>query len=132
MVYKVPDNVIDKKLYLYIKNNIENTLKKDGRRWSLYASGRLVQEYKQRGGRYIGTKNNNGLNRWFKEEWIDTCKLPKKVQCGRQIVSKNYNDMKKTFPYCRPTYKVDKSTPKTWKEMSKSDIEKHCKRKKKL
>ena len=94
-------------------------MKKDGRRWSLYASGRLVQEYKQRGGRYIGTKNNNGLNRWFKEE------LPKKVQCGRQIVSKNYNDMKKTFPYCRPT-------PKTWKEMSKSDIEKHCKRKKKL
>jgi hypothetical protein len=34
--------------------------------------GLLVQEYKRRGGTYIGNKNEKeGLARWMKEKWIN-------------------------------------------------------------
>ena len=39
---------------------------------SAYRSGLLVKEYKERGGEYIGKKNkSSGLNRWFKEKWVN-------------------------------------------------------------
>ena len=131
MTYKVPDNVIDGKLYLRIKREIEKDLKQQGRRWSLYASGRLVQQYKKQGGKYKGKKNDDGINRWFKEEWVDTCKLPKKVQCGRTNVPKSYTAMKRSFPYCRPMNRISKDTPKTVKEHSRSQLKKLCKKKRK-
>jgi hypothetical protein len=131
MTYKVPDNVIDGKLYLRIKRKIEKDLKQQGRRWSLYASGRLVQQYKKQGGKYKGKKNDDGINRWFKEEWVDTCKLPKKVQCGRTNVPKSYTAMKRSFPYCRPMNRISKDAPKTVKEYSRSQLKKLCKKKRK-
>ena len=34
---------------------------------------------------------NSGLGRWFAEEWIDVCQLPKIVKCGRDKAKwKNY------------------------------------------
>ena len=133
MTYTVPDNVVNKQLYLKIKNKIDRDLKKKGKRWSAYASGRLVKEYLNSGGKYKGKRNNSkGINRWFEEEWIDTCELPKKVACGREDIPKKYSEMKKTFPYCRPTKRITSGTPKTWKEMSKKEIQTNCKRKKSL
>ena len=126
MTYKVPDNVVNKKLYLSIKQRIDKYLKSQGRRWSLYASGRLVQEYKRQGGEYTGRKNKDGINRWFEEEWIDACHWPKKVPCGRKSVPKSYSQMKKSFPYCRPVRKISPKTPKIVSKYSKGELKKYC------
>ena len=66
----------------------------------------------------------SGLGRWFAEEWINVCKLPKIVPCGR-------NKAKwKNYPYCRPRRRINKGTPKTAGELSKAEIDRRCKRKK--
>ena len=133
MVYKVPDNVVNKKLYLSIKKDFDRELKKKNKRWNAYTSGRLVRTYKDKGGKYKGKKpkRSGGIGRWFDEEWIDTCKLPKKVPCGRKSVGKSYSVMKKTFPYCRPYKRINKGTPKTVKELSKAELKRRCKSKRK-
>jgi histone H1/5 len=65
----------------------------------------------------------SGLGRWFAEEWINVCKLPKIVPCGR-------NKAKwKNYPYCRPRRRINKGTPKTARELSKAEIDRRCKRK---
>jgi hypothetical protein len=127
---KVPDNVINKVMYLKIKNKIKNKLKKNGRRWSAYASGQLVKQYKNAGGKYRGKKNNSGLARWFKEKWIRVDKLPKKVKCGRpkQYSTRQYL---KDYPLCRPSVKVSKSTPKLASKFTLAQIKKLSKKKKK-
>ena len=70
-------------------------------------------------------RTKSGLGRWFAEEWIDVCQLPKIVKCGRDKAKwKNY-------PYCRPRKRINKSTPKTASELSKAEIKRRCSRKKK-
>lgn len=86
---------------------------------SAYRSGILVQEYKKSfikkyGNKdpYIGNKNKNknkGLTRWFKEEW--------KNQRGT-VGYKYKNDV------YRPTKRITKRTPKTFKELGKKKIKK--------
>lgn len=122
----VPDNVLDRKLYLRIKNKI----KKRVNAWpSAYASGMLVKEYKAAGGRYKGRKSGDAaLTRWFEERWIDVCELPKKVACGRPKGSAKGYD--KDYPYCRPSKRVNSKTPKTVAELSKAALAKRCARKK--
>ena len=68
---------------------------------------------------------NSGLGRWFAEEWIDVCQLPKIVKCGRDKAKW------KDYPYCRPRKRINKSTPKTAGELSKVEIKKRCSKKKK-
>lgn len=51
-------------------------------------------------------KAGANLKRWFKEKWTDQDGDP----CG-----KKKNKVKK----CRPSKKVSKSTPKTWKQVGK-------------
>ena len=64
-----PANVVNAALYDKIHASIKKKLKKQGRGWSAYASGQLVQEYKRRGGKYRGKKpaKNRGLRRWYSE-----------------------------------------------------------------
>lgn len=135
-----------------INKSLYNSVKKEAKRkfkvWpSAYGSAWLVKEYKRRGGKYSGSKKsfisksqrskrskrkqskinsrNNGLSRWFKERWIDVCKLPRKVSCGRSKSSR------KNYPYCRPLYRVNKNTPKTVREISMKELKSRCKRKRK-
>lgn len=81
--------------------------------------------------RYIkGRKrlSSTGLNRWFKEKWVNVCEKDSKGKykpCGR----KNAKLDSKEYPFCRPSIRVTKDTPKTVKEMSKGEIERRCKRK---
>jgi hypothetical protein len=97
---------------------------------SAYASGWVVKEYKKQGGEYIGPKpsKSSGLQRWFDEEWIDVCKLPKKKSCGRPKI--NMSNWKKNYPYCRPSKKINKSTPKIASKLTKKEINSRCKKKK--
>jgi len=90
---------------------------------SIYANSWLVKEYKRRGGKYKGSKKSDGLTRWYKEKWVDVCKLPKKVSCGRSKA-----DWKK-YPYCRPTVRVSSKTPKTVKELTKKQLRSRCAKK---
>lgn len=117
----------DKALY----NRVKAAAKKKFKVWpSAYASGWVVREYKRRGGKYTGKKNvREGLARWFAEKWINVCKLPKKVACGRPKTS--LSTWKKKYPYCRPSKRVSRSTPRTAKELSKEEIKRRCQRKRK-
>lgn len=116
--FGTPTNVINKTLYKQVKEQIKSGIK--GRRWGAYDSGRLVQMYKQLGGKYSGTKKETPLERWYKEKWVNACKWPQVVPCGR-------SDMKNKMAYCRPSVKVTKDTPKTVQSLTQAQINKRCK-----
>ena len=125
----------DMKLYNRIKAETKRKFKVYP---SVYANAYLVKEYKRRGGEYVGRKpsksssrtrstrstRSTGLLRWFEEKWIDICT---NKSCGRP--SANISNWKKTYPLCRPSRRVTKSTPKTVSELSKSEIKRRCSRK---
>jgi hypothetical protein len=114
-----------KPLDMELYNKIKNRLKKTMKAWpSAYGSGLLVSEYKAKGGRYSGGKpSKTGLTRWFDEEWINVCELPKIVKCGRKSGST------KPYPYCRPKKKITNKSPVTADFLSKKQIAKLCKKK---
>ena len=120
--FGTPTNVINKTLYERVKKQIKSGIK--GRRWGAYDSGRLVQMYKQLGGKYSESKKETPLQRWYKEKWINACEWPKVVPCGR-------SDMTNKMAYCRPSIKVTKNTPKTVQSLTQAQINKRCKIKEK-
>jgi len=119
-----PSNII---LYNKIKSQAKKKFKTFP---SAYASGWIVREYIRQGGKYKGKKSEKSLlNRWYKEKWIDVCKLPKIVSCGRKkLSSKNW---KSKYPYCRPSIRINKSTPRTSSEISKKELKRRCSKKRK-
>ena len=108
-------------------NKIKNLAKRKFKAWpSAYASGWLVKEYLKAGGEYeYNKKKSSNLNRWYKEKWVNVCKLPKLVSCGREKYSK------KKYPYCRPSIRINKKTPKTIHEISKKILKRRCSNKRK-
>ena len=120
-------------------NKVKSQAKRKFKVWpSAYASGWLVKEYKRRGGGYKNDSNSrskskrssrkssrSGLGRWYAEKWINVCKLPKKVSCGRTKSSM------KNYPYCRPSKRITSKTPRTAGELSKAEIKRRCSRKRK-
>jgi hypothetical protein len=116
----------NKPLNLKLYNKVKEEAKLKFKRWpSAYASGWLVREYKRRGGKYSGVKSVKvGLSRWFEEEWINVCKLPRVVACGRPKLS--LSSWKKRYPYCRPRKRITNKTPVTASELSKNQIKKLC------
>ena len=112
-------------------NRVKAQAKRKFKVWpSAYASGWLVKEYKRRGGKYSGKKpgKSHGLERWFKEKWVNVCKSPR-TACGRPKTG--LSDWKKKYPYCRPSRRISSSTPKTASELSKAELARRCKRKRK-
>jgi len=93
----------DPKLYERVKAKIYEQYPKH----SAYRSGLLVQEYKRRGGTYIGTHPKDGLTRWFKEEW--------RADDG------NAGYSSKASVY-RPTKRISSETPLTFDELSNAEI----------
>ena len=80
---KVPSNVVNKELYLKVKNEIVEKMPKS----SAYRSGRIVREYKKRGGLYKGEKPDGGLSSWFKEEkWVNMREFLKGKKVKRKKV----------------------------------------------
>ena len=112
----------DKQLYQKAKNMADEIYKKP----SAYKSGYIVKTYKELYLKKYGNSNayqnsndkslNQGLNRWFKEDWRN--------QRG-EIGYKQEGDI------YRPTKRVSKDTPKTLSELSKTDIRKAMTEKKK-
>ena len=117
-----------KNMTLY--NHVKAEAKKKFKVWpSAYGSGWLSKEYTRRGGTYTGSRKSSrsGLGRWFREKWINVCRLPKKVACGRPKTSAS--TWKKKYPYCRPSIKVTNSTPQTASKLSKTEIKRRCSQK---
>jgi hypothetical protein len=103
-------------------NNIKKIIFKKNPINSAYRSGTLVKEYKKQFTKkygttnsYKGTNENIGLTRWFREQWTN--------QRG------NIGYEKKGDIY-RPTKRITKDTPKTFKQLSKAQIAKAQKKKK--
>jgi len=109
----------DKTLYDKVKKETYAKYQKH----SAYRSGLLVKKYKEEYEKkhkstdaYEGKKQTNkGLTRWFSEEWKN-----QRGEIGYQKKGDIY----------RPTIKVNKKTPKTFKELSKKDITDAMKEKK--
>lgn len=109
----------DRKLYEKVKKQIYKKYPKQ----SAYRSGLLVKKYKKKFAEiygpnkspYIGSyPKNKGLNRWFKEDWKSD--------------TKKYKYTSKSSVY-RPTKRITKDTPTTFKELSDKQI-KRAKREK--
>ena len=109
------DNVLYQKIKkkIFTKNPVN----------SAYRSGALVKEYKKQfiekyGSRklpYKGINKSQGLTRWFQEDW-------KNQRGGTGYKTKG--------DIYRPTKVINSKTPKTFKELSKSQIRKSMKKKK--
>jgi len=69
------------------------------------------------------TKEGAALKRWFKEDWKD---VRTGKPCGRKAGEK------RGTPYCRPTKRVSKKTPKTAGEMTASEKRSRIAQKKSL
>ena len=105
---KIPENVINKDLYLKAKKKADQTYN----RHSAYKSMFIVKTYKELGGKYKDTKKKDGVSKWNSEKWIQVSEFllsGKKVPCGEGMNSKG----------CRPTVRVDKNTPITINELIK-------------
>lgn len=66
------------------------------------------------------TEKNEGLKRWFDEKWENVCN---NKPCGRDKATL------KDYPYCRPTIRVNKNTPKLKSEFTNQELKKLCKEK---
>lgn len=104
----------DKKLY----NKTKRYIYKKYPKHSAYRSGLLVQEYKKSFSKkygknkdpYKGKKSvKKGLGRWFREKWVN-----QRGEIGYRYKSDVY----------RPSKRITKKTPKTYKELSKQQIKK--------
>lgn len=58
------------------------------------------------------TEEGAKLQRWFKEKWVD---VRTGKPCGRQ------KGEKRKYPYCRPSKRVSKDTPKTASELTAAE-----------
>jgi hypothetical protein len=106
---KVPDNIVDKELYLKVKKDIISKYPKH----SAYRSMLIQKEYKNRDGKYKNTKNKN-LNIWIDEKWINAKEYIQNgniIKCG----DKKYSDKSA----CRPLIRINNNTPITIKEVMK-------------
>lgn len=104
---------IPKDMTLY--NKIREQVKKDIPKHSAYRSGTIVKKYKNayrkkhgNSAPYKGVRNpDGGLSLWFKSKWRN------------QRGGVGY---KKKGDVYRPTVRVNKKTPKTFKQLTKSQI----------
>ena len=109
-----------------------------GRHSSIYRSGYIVQQYKKMGGRMASprkTSPRKGLQRWFKEEWIQVVPYlthGKVVACGRSVTQSPKRSAKRStkrspkrsvtrsarrLPACRPLHRITDDTPITVAEL---------------
>ena len=78
---------------------------------SAFASGAIVKEYKQLGGKYKEDGKPKKLKRWFEEEWIN-------VNPILGVTNEN------AYPTFRPTKKISSKTPATVNEIGLENLKK--------
>ena len=98
-------------------NKAKSIADKHFKKPSGYKSGFITKYYKEHGGKFKGKPKMEGLKRWFEEKWVN--------QRG-EVGYKKKGDL------YRPTKRVTSKTPKTWSELSKTQIKKAKEKKKKV
>ena len=109
---KIPDNVINKKLY----KKAEELADKVYKRHSLYKSAFIQKKYKELGGKYKEKKpsEKTGINRWLKgEKWIE---VKPYLTSGKIVIC---GTSEKKGKACRPLNRVKEKTPITINELIK-------------
>jgi len=123
----------DQKLYNYVKQLANKKFTSPS---GIYRSSWIVKEYKRRGGIYSGKKQSSiGLKRWFKEKWIDLnrpIKNSKGKVIGYKPCGRKSSKSKEKYPLCRPSIKINKHTPRTYKSISEKSIVKAKRAKSKI
>ena len=79
----------------------------------------LIAKCRKASGKVKKGKAGTELKRWEKEKWVDT-------RTGKACGAGGKNE------YCRPTKRVSKKTPKNKSEMSKSELARKKREKKKV
>lgn len=110
----------DQKLYDRIKKRVKSRIPKH----SAYRSGIIVSEYKKAYAKTYGSESpyhgkkprNAGLSRWYKEEWRN--------QRGGVGYSRKGD-------IYRPTKRITKDTPITYRELSRGEVRRAMREKKK-
>ncbi len=96
--------------------------KKVKAKYKVFPSARASQaiaKCRKKKGKVTKSKKGASLKRWDKEKWVDT-------RTGKACGAGGKNE------YCRPTKRVSKKTPKTKSEMSKSELARKKREKKKV
>jgi hypothetical protein len=107
-----PPHPTDRALYQQVKARIYN----QNPTHSAYRSGMMVKAYKKDFGKkygssrspYIGQRREGSLSRWFKEKWVN-----QRGEVGYRYKSDVY----------RPSVRVNRRTPKTYRELSRSALQ---------
>lgn len=123
----------DQKLYNYVKQLANKKFTSPS---GIYRSSWIVKEYKRRGGIYTGKKtSSSGLGRWFREKWVDLnrpIRNSKGKVIGYKPCGRKSPKSKGKYPLCRPSRKISKHTPRTYKSISKKSIAKAKRTKSKI
>lgn len=93
---------------------------------SVYKSAWIVAEYKRRGGTYKEDGRKKGLTQWFREKWVDLerpIQGPRGRLVGYEACGRDAATTKGTYPVCRPSKRVNASTPRTVAELSGNAIQ---------
>lgn len=110
----IPKDVVNKDLYARVSYARRKVNKG---RTSAYSSAQLVQVYKKLGGKYRGKKDKDeGLEKWFDEDWVDLNRPIKKngrvvdwKKCGRK--QQTFTDAD-DYPKCVPKSVAKKMSAK--------------------
>jgi hypothetical protein len=103
------DRAADKDLY---RDVLQDAKEKFERFPSAYASMWIQREYQRLGGEYL-SKSDGSLSSWRQSKWVQVLPLLKE---GKVIVC---GDDNKETKACRPSVRVDESTPITIQELLK-------------
>lgn len=105
------ENIINPRLWSKAKKLADAIYDKP----SAYKSGYIVKKYKELGGKFKGKNiKTTGLSRWYREKWVN------------QHGTTGYKHLDDIY---RPSQRVTKKTPTTWKELSKKEIQRASRKK---
>ena len=88
--------------------------------------GNLKNDYEN-----IERDTDSDLSRWYDEQWVNVCEKDSKGDykpCGRREAKIDKN----SYPYCRPLYKLQGTPVKSVGELSDSELEQMCKKKRSI
>lgn len=121
---------LDKEIYNRAKKMADKKYEKN----SAYKSMYMMEQYDKLGGRINTKLKKSGTDKWLKEKWKNATALAMGLESkiNKLPVCGNKHPKQKNNPsICRPTKKINKTTPTLLQEFNKKQIKKALEMKKK-